>query len=187
MTGLPIAPSCSWAESWSPSPTAPAPCASATGERCMVSESVVASGDRAIRSTPAARSSFLATAWLITRKDLVIEFRSREVVYTTLFFAVSCVLVFAFSFVRKGSRHRTRRRDPLDRDRILRDPGAGARVRARASERHAAGADAHAGDRPGCVHREARRRAGAAGGGRGDRDAAGGPDVSRAALRPSRS
>ena len=68
----------------------------------MASESVVASGDRAIRSTPAARSSFLATAWLITRKDLVIEFRSREVVYTTLFFAVSCVLVFAFSFVKEG-------------------------------------------------------------------------------------
>ena len=68
----------------------------------MASESVVASGDRAMRSAPAARSSFLATAWLITRKDLVIEFRSREVVYTTLFFAVSCVLVFAFSFVKEG-------------------------------------------------------------------------------------
>ena len=38
----------------------------------------------------------------MTRKDLVIEFRSREVVYTTLFFAVSCVLVFAFGFVREG-------------------------------------------------------------------------------------
>ena len=46
--------------------------------------------------------SFLGTAWLVTRKDLVIEFRSREVVYTTLFFAVSCVLVFAFGFVRDG-------------------------------------------------------------------------------------
>jgi ABC-type transport system involved in cytochrome c biogenesis permease component len=32
----------------------------------------------------------------------VIEFRSREVVYTTLFFAVACVLVFAFGFVREG-------------------------------------------------------------------------------------
>jgi heme exporter protein CcmB len=52
--------------------------------------------------TPDARPSFLATAWLVTRKDLVIEFRSREVVYTTLFFAVSCVLVFAFGFVREG-------------------------------------------------------------------------------------
>jgi len=51
---------------------------------------------------PDAPPSFLASAWLVTRKDLVIEFRSREVVYTTLFFAVSCVLVFAFGFVREG-------------------------------------------------------------------------------------
>jgi len=51
---------------------------------------------------PDARPSFQATAWLVARKDLVIEFRSREVVYTTLFFAVSCVLVFAFGFVREG-------------------------------------------------------------------------------------
>jgi heme exporter protein B len=51
---------------------------------------------------PDAAPSFLASAWLVTRKDLVIEFRSREVVYTTLFFAVSCVLVFAFGFVREG-------------------------------------------------------------------------------------
>jgi heme exporter protein B len=70
----------------------------------MASESAVASDDRTLGSSgePATRSSFLATAWLITRKDLLIEFRSREVVYTTLFFAVSCVLVFAFSFVKEG-------------------------------------------------------------------------------------
>jgi heme exporter protein CcmB len=53
--------------------------------------------------SPETRPSFLATAWLVTRKDLVIEFRSREVIYTTLFFAVSCVLVFAFGFVRGGA------------------------------------------------------------------------------------
>jgi heme exporter protein CcmB len=52
--------------------------------------------------SPETRPSFFGTAWLVTRKDLVIEFRSREVVYTTLFFAVSCVLVFAFGFVREG-------------------------------------------------------------------------------------
>ncbi len=46
---------------------------------------------------------FLRTVWHITRKDLVIEARSREIVYTTLFFAVSCVLVFAFGFVREGT------------------------------------------------------------------------------------
>jgi heme exporter protein B len=45
---------------------------------------------------------FLRTVWLIIRKDLLIEVRSREIVYTTLFFAVSCVLVFAFGFVREG-------------------------------------------------------------------------------------
>ena len=45
---------------------------------------------------------FLRTVWLIIRKDLLIEVRSREIVYTTLFFAVSCVLVFAFGFVRDG-------------------------------------------------------------------------------------
>jgi heme exporter protein CcmB len=46
--------------------------------------------------------SFLRTAWLVTRKDLLVEARSREILYTTLFFAVSCVLVFAFGFVREG-------------------------------------------------------------------------------------
>ena len=45
---------------------------------------------------------FVEAAWLVARKDLLIEFRSREIVYTTLFFAVSCLLVFAFSFVREG-------------------------------------------------------------------------------------
>src|SRR5213595_2743471 len=45
---------------------------------------------------------FLRTVWLVTRKDLLIEVRSREVIYTTLFFAVSCVLVFGFGFVREG-------------------------------------------------------------------------------------
>src|SRR6476660_5215024 len=52
--------------------------------------------------SPEVRQSFAATVWLVTKKDLLIEFRSREVVYTTLFFAVACVLVFAFGFVREG-------------------------------------------------------------------------------------
>jgi heme exporter protein CcmB len=47
-------------------------------------------------------ASFVETVWLVARKDLVIEARSREIVYTTVFFAVSCVLVFAFGFVREG-------------------------------------------------------------------------------------
>ena len=44
----------------------------------------------------------LRVAWVIARKDLVVEMRSRELAYTTLFFAVACVLVFAFAFIRQG-------------------------------------------------------------------------------------
>jgi heme exporter protein CcmB len=45
---------------------------------------------------------FLKIAWLVMRKDLTVEVRSREVIYTTIFFAVACVLVFAFALVREG-------------------------------------------------------------------------------------
>jgi heme exporter protein B len=44
----------------------------------------------------------MQVVWLILRKDLTVEVRSREIAYTTLFFAVSCVLVFAFALVREG-------------------------------------------------------------------------------------
>jgi heme exporter protein CcmB len=46
--------------------------------------------------------STLRSAWLIARKDLLVEARSRELAYTTLFFAVACVLVFSFAFVTEG-------------------------------------------------------------------------------------
>lgn len=45
---------------------------------------------------------FFAVAFLIMRKDLRVETRSLELFLTTLFFAVSSVLVFAFGFVRNG-------------------------------------------------------------------------------------
>ncbi|HHZ83664.1 MAG TPA: hypothetical protein EYN60_06630 [Nitrospirales bacterium] len=45
---------------------------------------------------------FFAVAVLIMRKDLRVETRSLELFLTTLFFAVSSVLVFAFGFVRNG-------------------------------------------------------------------------------------
>jgi heme exporter protein CcmB len=45
---------------------------------------------------------FLRTAWLVLRKDFAIEAKSWEVLTTTLFFAVSCVLIFAFAFVKDG-------------------------------------------------------------------------------------
>jgi len=47
--------------------------------------------------------SVLRSAWLIAEKDLKVESRSRELVYTTLFFAVTAVLIFAFSFVQEDS------------------------------------------------------------------------------------
>lgn len=46
--------------------------------------------------------NFFSTALLVVRKDLVIESRSREVVYTSLLFAMSCMLVFAFGLVKEG-------------------------------------------------------------------------------------
>ena len=46
--------------------------------------------------------AFFRIAWLVMRKDLRVESRSREMLYTTLLFAASCVLIFAFAFVRGG-------------------------------------------------------------------------------------
>src|SRR5437660_2281230 len=45
---------------------------------------------------------FLRTALLILRKDFAIEVKSREILYTTLLFALSCVLVFSIGFVKQG-------------------------------------------------------------------------------------
>src|SRR5260221_7040032 len=45
---------------------------------------------------------FIRTAWLVLRKDIAIEAKSWEVLTTTLFFAVSCVLIFGFAFVKEG-------------------------------------------------------------------------------------
>src|SRR3979411_940888 len=45
---------------------------------------------------------FTRVALLVLRKDVAIEVKSREIMFTTLFFAVSCVLVFAFALVRDG-------------------------------------------------------------------------------------
>lgn len=45
---------------------------------------------------------FWRTALLILRKDVTIEVKSREVLYTTLFFAVSTILIFSFGLVKEG-------------------------------------------------------------------------------------
>ncbi len=47
-------------------------------------------------------TGFFRVAWLVVRKDLMVEARSLEIVTTTLFFAVTVVLVFAFGLVREG-------------------------------------------------------------------------------------
>jgi len=45
---------------------------------------------------------FVRTALLVLRKDFAIEVKSREILYTTLLFALSCVLVFSIAFVSEG-------------------------------------------------------------------------------------
>ena len=45
---------------------------------------------------------FTRTVWLVLRKDLTVEVRSLEIALTTIFFAVSAVLVFAFALVQEG-------------------------------------------------------------------------------------
>src|SRR5512146_3513075 len=45
---------------------------------------------------------FFRIAWLLMRKELTVEVRSREILYTTVFFAVACVLVFSFALVKEG-------------------------------------------------------------------------------------
>ena len=45
---------------------------------------------------------FLSTALLVLKKDFDIELKSREIVYTTLLFALSCILIFSLTFVVKG-------------------------------------------------------------------------------------
>jgi heme exporter protein B len=46
---------------------------------------------------------FLRVALLVLMKDFAIEVKSREILYTTAFFATSCVLVFSIAFVREGA------------------------------------------------------------------------------------
>jgi heme exporter protein CcmB len=46
--------------------------------------------------------SFFRVAWHVMRKDMTVEVRSREILLTTLFFAVSVVLIFSFALVREG-------------------------------------------------------------------------------------
>lgn len=47
-------------------------------------------------------SGFARAVWTVTRKDLLVEARTKEIFLTTIFFALACVLIFAFSFVKDG-------------------------------------------------------------------------------------
>ena len=46
--------------------------------------------------------SFLRVAWVVVKKDLTVEVRSLEIVSTTMFFAVTVVLMFSFGLVVDG-------------------------------------------------------------------------------------
>src|SRR5262245_2545401 len=106
-TPRPRSPSRSWCcggAGWrstrrAPSASPPPSCARSTRRR-LVAEAEASVADH--RVPPVARPrppGFLAQTLAITAKDLRIEWRSREIVYTTLFLAVLLVLVFAFAFI----------------------------------------------------------------------------------------
>lgn len=46
--------------------------------------------------------AFVRIAWLVMRKDLTVEIRSLEILSTTLFFALTVVLVFSFGLIKEG-------------------------------------------------------------------------------------
>ena len=47
-------------------------------------------------------SNFLRVAWVVVKKDLTVEVRSLEILSTTIFFAVTVVLMFSFGLVVDG-------------------------------------------------------------------------------------
>ena len=47
-------------------------------------------------------SGFARVAWHVMKKDLTVEVRSLEILSTTLFFAVTVVLMFSFALVVDG-------------------------------------------------------------------------------------
>ncbi len=46
--------------------------------------------------------NFLSVVLLVFRKDFAVELKSREIIYTTLLFAISCVMIFSMALVREG-------------------------------------------------------------------------------------
>ena len=85
-------------------------------------------------------NTFWRVVWIVARKDLAIEARSRELINTTLFFALSCVDRVRRVVRREGRRQGARRcggRHSVGRHRLLRHAGTRPHVRARAVWRHA--------------------------------------------------
>ena len=72
------------------------------GRLDLAAVAVAAAGEPAPAGDVALRDVVAATAVLVG-KDLRIEHRSREGLLTTVFFALSCVLVFSFALVRNGT------------------------------------------------------------------------------------
>ena len=133
-------------------------CASGTAARVRSADGGGPIRERYRRSLQEAwtMSGVLRAAWLIARKDLRVEARNREIAYTTLFFAMACVLVFAFAFVVRGPSDRRRGGGhPLGGRRVFRHTGARPGVRARAPVRDAAGAAAGARRARGRLSRQA--------------------------------
>jgi heme exporter protein B len=62
------------------------------------------SGEQSSSITGAKAPGFVAQALRIAAKDLRIEWRSREVLFTMTFLAVVVVLIFSFAFVVEGAR-----------------------------------------------------------------------------------
>jgi hypothetical protein len=75
-------------------------------------------------------SGFFRVAWHVMRKDLLVEVRSLEILSTTLFFAVTVVLMFSFGWSSTAARSPTWRCHPVGRDCIFRNAGLGARSNA---------------------------------------------------------
>src|SRR5215213_1947330 len=47
-------------------------------------------------------TNFLRVAWVVVKKDVTVEVRSLEILSTTMFFAVTVVLMFSFGLVVDG-------------------------------------------------------------------------------------
>src|SRR5687767_15400143 len=47
-------------------------------------------------------SAFFRTVWIVVKKDITVEVRSLELLSTTIFFAITVVLMFSFGLVVEG-------------------------------------------------------------------------------------